>query len=207
MKKAGWITVVILSICIGFYPVIYFTLDGNFGLLNSKSPELLENVVWNIGFYGHITLGGLALLVGWSQFSEKLRQKRMKWHRKIGKLYSLTVLISGLCGVYIAFYATGGLICKLGFLCLGIFWLATTIMAFQAVKKGNIELHKDLMIYSYAACFAAVTLRIWLPILTGITGDFIPAYQIVAWLSWVPNIIVAFFIIRYQKSRPTKVAL
>ena len=52
------------------------------------------------------------------------------------------------------------------------------------------------MIYSYAACFAAVTLRIWLPILLKIFGDFIIAYSIVAWLCWVPNIIVANLIVR-----------
>ena len=53
------------------------------------------------------------------------------------------------------------------------------------------------MIYSYAACFAAVTLRIWLPTLTSIMGEFIGAYRIVAWLCWVPNMIVAYFIVRH----------
>ena len=48
-----------------------------------------------------------------------------------------------------------------------------------------------MMIYSYAACFAAVTLRIWLHLLTALFGGFITAYTIVAWLSWVPNLIVA----------------
>jgi len=52
------------------------------------------------------------------------------------------------------------------------------------------------MIYSYAACFAAVTLRIWLPLLTMIYGDFVKAYVIVAWLCWIPNIIVAGVITR-----------
>lgn len=64
------------------------------------------------------------------------------------------------------------------------------------------------MIYSYAACFAAVTLRIWLPLLTAaFLGDFIKAYTIVAWLCWVPNIIVAYFIVRRLPSRPGGVTL
>jgi hypothetical protein len=53
-----------------------------------------------------------------------------------------------------------------------------------------------MMIYSYAACFAAVTLRIWLPLLISITGDFFIAYPIVAWLCWVPNLIVANLIVK-----------
>jgi len=53
-----------------------------------------------------------------------------------------------------------------------------------------------MMIYSYAACFAAVTLRIWLPFLTMAFHDFNTGYRIVAFLCWVPNMIVAWFIVQ-----------
>lgn len=46
------------------------------------------------------------------------------------------------------------------------------------------------MVYSYSACCAAVTLRLWLPLLRGVFRlDFALAYPIVAWLSWVPNLL------------------
>jgi len=64
----------------------------------------------------------------------------------------------------------------------------------MAVKNGNINKHQRFMLYSYAVCFSAVTLRIWLPLLTMSLGGFIEAYRIVAWLSWVPNLIVAHII-------------
>ena len=204
MKKASWITAGILSTLIGLYPIIYFLIDRKFGLLSSKSTELLSDNLWNIGFYGHIILGGLALLIGWLQFSHKLRRKNIKLHRTIGKIYVVSVLISGICGLFIALYATGGIISALGFFSLGVIWLSTTILGFKAIKKGNVELHEKFMVFSFAACFAAVTLRIWLPILTSIMGEFIGAYRIVAWLCWVPNIVVAYFIVRKKstKSRP-----
>ena len=69
-----------------------------------------------------------------------------------------------------------------------------------------IESLGKFMIFSFAACFAAVTLRIWLPILTSIMGEFNSAYRIVAWLCWVPNIIVAFFIVRNAKATKKAVA-
>jgi uncharacterized membrane protein len=204
MKKASWITVGILSTLIGLYPIIYFLIDRKFGLLSSKSTELLSDNLWNIGFYGHIILGGLALLIGWLQFSHKLRRKNIKLHRTIGKTYVVSVLISGICGLFIALYATGGIISLLGFFSLGVIWLSTTILGFKAIKKGNVELHEKFMIFSFAACFAAVTLRIWLPILTSLIGEFTGAYRIVAWLCWVPNIVVAYFIVRKKStiSRP-----
>lgn len=206
MKKASWITVGILSTLVGLYPSIYFLIDRRFGLLASKSTELLSDNIWNIAFYGHILLGGLALLIGWLQFSPKLRKRNIKLHRTIGKTYMIAVLISGICGLFIALYATGGIISKLGFFTLGIIWLSTTILGFKAIKKGKVELHEKFMIFSYAACFAAVTLRIWLPILTSVMGEFIGAYRIVAWLCWVPNIIVAYFIVRKTKRSTRPVA-
>jgi uncharacterized membrane protein len=193
LKKITWVTFAILCISIGFYPTLYLFSGQKIGLLNSKSPELLANLIWNIGFYSHITLGGIALLTGWSQFSEKLRKTRIQIHRLLGKIYVGAVFVSSLAGIGIAFFATGGPIPTFGFLGLGLVWFFTTVKAYTAVKAGNITLHQKMMIYSYAACFAAVTLRLWLPLLQMATGDFITAYRIVAWLAWVPNMIVAYF--------------
>lgn len=198
MKKTLWITIGILSVLIGLYPLAYFIIDTRFGLLLSKSNELLSDNLWIIGFYSHIIFGGLALLIGWIQFNDKLRIKRVELHKKIGKVYMISVLISGICSVYISFFATGGFISMLGFFSLGIIWLTSTGLGFKAIKKGDIQSHKKYMIFSYSACFAAVTLRIWLPLLTTLIGEFIAAYRVVAWLCWIPNLIVAYFIIRNQ---------
>ena len=195
-NKVAWFVFAFLGIGVGLYPLLYFFLDRKFGLLASKSDELLADVFWNTGFYGHILFGGLALLIGWIQFSKKLRITNLKLHRTIGKIYVIAALISGICGVFIAFNATGGLVTTLGFLSLGIIWLFTTFKAYLAIRKGDVQLHQGMMIYSYAACFAAVTLRIWLPLLTIAFGDFIIAYRIVAWLCWGPNIIFAYFWVR-----------
>lgn len=199
MKKASWIIVGILSTLVGLYPGIYFLIDRQFGLLASKSAELLGDNSWNIAFYGHIVLGGIALLLGWLQFSHKLRRRYINLHRTIGKIYVISVLISGTCGLFIALYVTGGIISTIGFFTLGIIWLSTTILGFRAIRKGNVESHEKFMVFSYAACFAAVTLRFWLPILTIVMGEFVSAYRIVAWLCWVPNIIIAYFIVRKTK--------
>jgi len=195
-KKGLWLLFVALAIIIGLYPSIYLLIDRDFGLLSSKPPELLTNTIWNIGFYTHIILGGVALLIGWIQFSSKIRIKKMLLHKQIGKIYLIAVIFSSLAGIYIGFYATGGMVSSLGFICLGIVWFYTTLKAYLSIRKKQIEQHQKMMIYSYAACFAAVTLRIWLPILTLIYGDFVKAYVIVAWLCWIPNLFVAGLITR-----------
>ena len=195
-NRVAWFVFAFLAVGVGLYPLLYLFVDRKFGLLASKSDVLLADVFWNIGFYGHILLGGLALAIGWVQFSKKIRNANLGRHRTIGKVYVISVLISGSCGVFIAFNATGGLVTTLGFMSLGLIWLYTTLKAYFAVREGDIALHEGLMIYSYAACFAAVTLRIWLPLLTLSLQDFTTAYRIVAWLCWVPNIIFAYFWVR-----------
>lgn len=193
-SKTIFVAFALSALLIGLYPLLYFVIDRNFGLLQTKDNSVSESVFWNIGFYTHIIFGGLALLIGWAQFVQKWRQAKPKIHRQGGKFYVIFVILSSLSGIYIGFFATGGYVASLGFICLGIIWFLTTIFALKYARKGNYKVHKKLMIYSFAACFAAVTLRIWLPLLTLIFQDFFVAYKIVAWLCWTPNLIVAYLI-------------
>ena len=195
-NKVVWVVFVLLAISIGLYPLMYLFVSSEFGLLASKTTEILSNRLWQIGFYGHIGFGGLALLTGWSQFSKRLRAKNLNMHRNLGKIYTASVLVSGICAIYIGFFATGGMVSSTGFILLGVIWLYTTIRAYSAIRNKDLSLHQGMMIYSYAACFAAVTLRIWLPLLTMAFGEFLIAYKIVAWLCWVPNLIFAHLWVR-----------
>jgi hypothetical protein len=196
MKKLGWLIFGFLAIMIGLYPAIYFFIDERFGLLSTKPDALLQNPVWNAGFYTHITLGGVALLIGWTQFSKSLRKNYIRLHRRIGLAYIICVVLSAVAALYISFYATAGPIAATGFAGLGITWLTTTLVAYIKIRSRDIDAHERMMVFSYAACFAAVTLRIWLPLLGILFGEFNTAYRIVAWLCWVPNILVAAWIVR-----------
>lgn len=188
-----------LAIIVGLYPFVYFFVDRKFGLLQSKPDVVLNSIFWNIGFYTHIIFGGIALLTGWIQFNERVRTSRVTVHRSIGKVYVFTAIISSSAGIYIALYATGGMVPSLGFMCLGLFWFSSTYKAYLSIKQKNIDTHQKFMIYSYSACLAAVTLRIYLPLLTMAFHDFTKAYFIVAWLCWLPNVAVAYFLIKRRK--------
>ena len=164
-----------------------------------KPPELLQNIYWRTGFYSHIIFGGVALLIGWAQFPKRFRTKRIQLHRKIGFVYVVSAIISSLAGIVGGFIASGGIIAQAGFVMLGAIWFYTTLMAFIHIRKKNIAFHEKFMIYSYAICFSAVTLRLWMPFLIAIFGDFVSAYRVVAWLCWIPNLFVAYFIVKRKK--------
>ena len=62
------------------------------------------------------------------------------------------------------------------------------------------------MIRSFSLTFAAVTLRLYLPIgiVSGLTFEQI--YVATAWISWVPNLLVAELYLRREMTRRTAVA-
>jgi uncharacterized membrane protein len=204
LKNLPWIPFAFFAIAIGLYPLLYFLVDmRSNGLLQSKPKAILGSDIWNTAFYIHIIFGGIALLIGWTQFSASLRRRYLRLHRTVGKLYVIAVAMSSVAALYIAFFATGGLICVLGFGSLAIIWLISDVKAYTTIRQGHVSQHQKWMICNYALTFAAVTLRIWLPLLsTFVFHDFIPAYRVVSWLSWVPNLVVALIIINKRNDTP-----
>jgi len=200
--KTARIVFISFSILIALYPLAYFFPTGikEVGLLSSKNAETLSNIYWNYGFYGHILFGGLALLIGWVQFLPDFRKKNISLHRIVGKVYVVAVLLSGLCAASILNSVSAGVVGKLGFGLLSAVWVMTTLLGFTSIRKGALLSHQRWMILSYAACWSAVTLRLWLPLSTYyFDGNFFKAYTLSAWLCWVPNIVFALWLISRQK--------
>lgn len=193
-----YLPLIFLILLIGIYPLQFFLAEGKVGILEVKSDALLSDWVWKTFFYMHISFGGIALLVGWLQFVQGLRNYSMRLHRTIGKLYVVCVWMSALGVGYIGFFAEGGLIAFLGFMIGGLIWAYTTIQGYLTIRKGRVIAHQKWMIYSYAMCVGAVTLRIWLPLLMIATDDFTFSYQIVSWMAWAPNLVAAYGIVKVK---------
>ena len=92
----------------------------------------------------------------------------------------------------LAWYAPRSPATRLGFLTLAVIWFYSGLMAYLAVRAGNIKLHQQWMVRCYSLTLAGVTLRLQLGILQGPLGlSFDDSYALVAWFAWVPNLIVA----------------
>jgi len=76
---------------------------------------------------------------------------------------------------------------------------------FWRIRRGDQIGHRRWMLRSYAFTFAAVTLRIYLPIALTAGLPFIDAYQTISWACWVPNLIVVEWWL-LQPARPIDVA-
>lgn len=204
MKNILWALFILLSISIGLYPISYLVLTTDHGVLINR--ELYDVSVWRWMFFQHVSLGGIAMLIGFIQFSKKMRTRNLRLHRLFGKIYLVAVLLSGAAGFYVALHTFGGVPAQAGFVGLAVSWLFTSAMAYWRVRSKDIDAHERWMIRSYALTWAAVTLRIYLPTFEhALNMNFNESYQIIAWLCWVPNLIVAELII-LQKRKPRAIA-
>ncbi len=139
----------------------------------------------------HAGFGALALLIGPLQFLPGLRRRRVRLHRTIGVTYWLACFVSGGAGLALAFGSTAGPIATAGFGLLAIAWITTTAMGAVAVLRGRFLDHRRWMIRSFTLTFAAVTLRLLLPVAFFVELDFQTWYLAVSFLCWVPNLVFA----------------
>jgi uncharacterized membrane protein len=150
----------------------------------------------------HVIGGGFALLAGGFQFSTRLRRRAPTLHRWLGRFYLVVVLFGAIGGAALATMATGGLVARIGFFLLAVLWLWSGTAAYLAIRAGNVDAHRRWMVRNFALTFAAVTLRIELPMLSLIfAAPFEAAYPVVAWLAWVPNLVVAEWIVLARRPR------
>lgn len=140
----------------------------------------------------HAVAASIALLLGPLQFLDALRQRSPRIHRTLGYGYlGFGVGVGGVTGVWLAQYSFGGLVSHLGFGLLGGLWLFTGAMALLAAKAQRFDVHRTWMVRNFALALAAVTLRLYLPLSFVAGWPFEQFYPAVAWLCWVPNVIIA----------------
>lgn len=191
-KIAGWVTMMALASLIALASVRYFVVSPEKAIdepLARRFAEYITPLLFHVGG------GVVALSLGVWGFWGTFRNRYLSLHRWLGRVYLLAVLVGGTAGFYMALTAFGGLPARIGFAMLGLLWLATGATAYLRIRRGEVRLHREWMIRNYALTFSAVMLRVWLPLLLALGYDFPEAYMTVAWLCWVPNLLVAELII------------
>ncbi|SFL36957.1 Predicted membrane protein [Paenibacillus sp. 1_12] len=196
--------VFVLSFAIAGYAIVQYGVFAahHTGLVGFKlqKPDF-HLTPWLYVLYAHIVTATLALIIGPFQIFMKQSKARVRQHRLLGYVYVVSITVSGIVNLYLTLFATGGWIAGLGFFVLDVLWVATTWMALRKIRVKNIQAHKAWMLRSYALTFAAVTLRIWLGPVTMLFGDFEQAYRVIAWLCWVPNLLVIEAMIRAKAAK------
>jgi uncharacterized membrane protein len=145
----------------------------------------------------HIAGSMGAVLAGPWQFSQRLRTRALNVHRWMGRFYLVEVAVGSIGGFGMALVSQEGLPTHLGFGILAVLWLATGLQAYRRVRSGDIDAHRQWMIRNFALTLAAVTLRHYMPfMLLVLHWPFRFTYITVSWLCWVPNLLIAEWMVR-----------
>jgi uncharacterized membrane protein len=158
-KKLGIISIIIIMAVaiVAIFPYITLhpansrvTLDANFPL-------------HYIVLTSHIALALVALISGLFQFHARFRTNYPAWHRALGRIYVLSIMLSGCLGLVLSFYAEN-FTKSMAFLVLSVLWLITTWNGFRFAVKGQLAQHRIWMMRSYAVTLVAVAARVIVPI-------------------------------------------
>jgi uncharacterized membrane protein len=191
MKKALWVVMTALATLVAAYAAAVLLLPG-FG------PPLIiaRRATMPLAVTAHLGGGLVALAVGAWQMNARLRSRFIEYHRWMGRTYVVAVLIGGLGALRMAPESQQGWVTHLGFGLLALLWLFSTARAYIAIRSHAEARHRDWMIRSYSLTLAAVTLRIYLPVSLALGVPLGNAYRVISWLCWVPNIILAEWLVR-----------
>lgn len=193
LQKGLWGLATFLSAAVAL--VSYRILAG----VGPVSPEILGNVFARPWLAVHVAAAATALLIGALQFLPALR--RSGAHRWLGRIYAVGCIVGGLSGLRLAFGTTAGVFAGVGFGLLALCWLFATTQAWRYARERRFAEHRRWMIRSFAMTFAAVTLRLYLPIAPLLGYDFMDGYRITAWAGWVGNLIVVELWMRRSSPR------
>ena len=151
----------------------------------------------------HTLFGPTALVLGMVNLLPAFQPPRRRGlHRNVGRVYLVSAILLATAGLLLSLHAAGGIVARLGFFVLAVATLGCACTGYWHIRHGNVDRHREWMMRCYACIFAAVTLRLWIPTLMAVNGgEFLPAYRIVAWLAWVPNL--AFVEWRIRRGRMT----
>jgi uncharacterized membrane protein len=126
----------------------------------------------------HTLCGVIALLAGPIQFSSRFRQRHLKFHRVLGRIYVISVFIGAATGVALATGRPG----FPGTSMQAAAWIVCTTAAFATARNRQIPQHRQWMARSYAVTFTFVSsrmLNLW-PRYWSHLGDTFAAVGVIA---------------------------
>ena len=150
----------------------------------------------------HMTGGMVALLAGPWQFWTGFRSRYLRLHRWTGFFFLGGVAVGSVGAFQMATHTTFGWAFGFSLLGLATAWVTTAGMAYYAILKRRIQVHKEWMVRAYVVTFAFVTFRV--------LNDFYPAGRLqpdsdraitIGWACWTLPLLFTEIILQLRRMR------
>jgi len=150
----------------------------------------------------HVLPGALLMLLAPLQFSKRIRNRYLSFHRWLGRCLLVLVMVIGWSAFYLGLLSPfAGTPESLTILVFGGLFVFSAGRAFLAIRKGDIERHRAWMTRMFALAIGISTARVVMMILAMIVVGrlreiFVPSL----WIGWVGSLLVAEYWIRRTRS-------
>jgi uncharacterized membrane protein len=143
--------------------------------------------------YVHILPGVVYLLGAPLQLSRRFRARNITMHRRIGRIVLPAGVTAGVFAILFGtLFAFGGLFEASATVVFGAYFVTALVIAFIAIKGGDVTRHRRWMIRAFAIGLAIATIRVWIGVFQGFgVLSFEDSFGVAFWLSFVSHALAA----------------
>ena len=200
MKLSGgsiYVVLLLLAVPLSINALSYLNRDSEYGFLRLKKDAIATG--WYLpAYYAHVLIAGVILLIGFFQIHPTFGLRWRKTHRLLGKIYVGGILFfSAPGGLVMSIFINRGPVVQASFVLQCAIWFTCTWLAYVRIQQHDIQAHRQWILRSFALTLAAIMLRIYV-FLGSWSFDLTQptSYATIAWLSWVPNLIICEWYLR-----------
>jgi hypothetical protein len=171
-------------------------------LLSAQTAELTRYKSQALVLIPHAILGMIALAIGPFQFSTTLRKTNLPLHKKLGKIYIISILSAFPFAILLnLYYPIPG--AKITFvfenITQALVWATTAAMAWAAASRRQITIHKMWAARSYGVTLVFVLSRIYNPMRLFIKNPDINDFSHFLWFLLVFALIVPDMLVFHKE--------
>ncbi|WP_437204408.1 DUF2306 domain-containing protein [Planctomicrobium sp. SH664] len=175
----------------------YFPPQFNRGFLQGREDHFYG--VYHLAFSAHVLAGPLSLVLGLLLINGPLRVRFPAWHRRLGRLQGIVVLLFLVPGgLVMSFYSAAGPWAGLGLFSLGVATAVCMLLGWRSALQRQFSEHRCWMVRCFALLMSAVVIRVLggLGTLLLVQSEWYDVAN--CWISWLLPLVAAELACRHR---------
>lgn len=161
----------------------YFPPNFRAEFLLGRESYFFGTYQW--AFYPHLVSGPPALFMGLLLMSERFRLRFPQWHRQLGRVHVINVLLLVLpSGLWMAYYTQTGPIAGVSFAILAVVTATCSALGWRTAMQRRFAAHRRWMERSFVLLCSAVALRLLAGLGTVLEVRASWFDTVISWSSW-----------------------
>lgn len=195
VRRAAWTVLIVCISVVSVFAGIRLSQDvpavvsGDLPPADSFERRYAEHPVLA---YAHILPGLIYLGIAPFQVSRRFRRGRISRHRALGRVAIAAGLITGVFAIAVGLvFPYGGTTEASASVIFGIYFLTALILAYRAVRSGEVDVHRRWMIRAFAVGTGVGTIRLVIGISQAFGVGFDEIFGPAFWIAFVIHALAA----------------